>query len=177
VPFRGKGKINFVMWFWLHNFVGMKTCRTCGESKSIDFFSKRSVSTDGYNTRCKTCENSINKKWRDQHPEKMKEHFEKAKLNGNYKYCPRILDNIKKWKAKNNEKVKETKKRSERNNPIKFKEKKKRSKAARRKNITDGYVKSILKIRGFSSEHITPEIIEVQRLIVKTKRLCKTLQN
>jgi len=45
--------------------------------------------------------------------------------------------------------------------------------------LSDVYVKSCLKYSGFSKKEIesNPELIEIKRLIIKTKRLCKTLQN
>lgn len=45
--------------------------------------------------------------------------------------------------------------------------------------LPDSYLKRNLLKRGFSYEQIiiNSELIEVQKLIIKTKRLCKTLQN
>ena len=37
--------------------------------------------------------------------------------------------------------------------------------------IDDRYAKSLLKLNGFPKESITPELIEVKRIILKTKRL------
>jgi hypothetical protein len=39
------------------------------------------------------------------------------------------------------------------------------------------YVYKTLRGRGFEPKDITPELIETQRIIIKTKRLCKTLKN
>ena len=41
----------------------------------------------------------------------------------------------------------------------------------RTEKLTDGYVKNKLKQSGFPKESITPELIEVKRIILKTKRL------
>jgi len=44
--------------------------------------------------------------------------------------------------------------------------------------IGNGYVKAILKAKGFSIETINqyPELIELNREIIKSTRLCRTLQ-
>jgi|SRR5690554_5549578 len=39
------------------------------------------------------------------------------------------------------------------------------------------YIYTQLRNKGFKAEDITPELIDTQRLIIKTKRLCKTLKN
>ena len=46
-------------------------------------------------------------------------------------------------------------------------------------NLSDGYVKQKLRAKGFCSEEIedNPELVEVHKIIIKTKRLCKTLKN
>ena len=48
-----------------------------------------------------------------------------------------------------------------------------------RKGFPEYYIKQQLRSRGFTKQQIidNPEIIEVQRLMIKTKRLCKTSQN
>jgi hypothetical protein len=48
-----------------------------------------------------------------------------------------------------------------------------------RKGLPEYYIKQQLRSKGFTKQQIidNPEIIEVQRLMIKTKRLCKTLQN
>jgi len=40
--------------------------------------------------------------------------------------------------------------------------------------LNDSYVKKLLTNKGFERKKITPELIEIQRIITKTKRLCKT---
>ena len=40
--------------------------------------------------------------------------------------------------------------------------------------LKNTYIKAKLKAKGFLNQQITPELIEVQRIISKTKRLCKT---
>lgn len=43
-----------------------------------------------------------------------------------------------------------------------------------RDDLDDAYIKHTLRVKGFKKT--TKEIIELQRLILKNKRLCKTLQ-
>jgi len=44
-------------------------------------------------------------------------------------------------------------------------------------NLNDVYVKNLLKNLGFKSEQITPELIELKRITLKTERLCLQLKN
>lgn len=41
----------------------MKKCFECGESKPLEEFNKRSVCSDGFNPRCKTCTTSRHREW------------------------------------------------------------------------------------------------------------------
>lgn len=44
-------------------------------------------------------------------------------------------------------------------------------------NLSDTYIIQVLRNKGFKPNQITTEIIELQRQILKTKRICKTSQN
>jgi len=95
----------------------------------------------------------------------------KSGLRSHCKECEK--EYAKKWNLNNPEKVKENDKKWHLNNPEKLKETK--------KNYTNelgkGYLNSQLRSKGFKKEQITPELLEVQKIIIKTKRLCKTSQN
>ena len=43
-------------------------------------------------------------------------------------------------------------------------------------NLHDWYIKDLLKLTGFKPEQITPELIELKRITIKTERLCKQLK-
>ena len=43
--------------------------------------------------------------------------------------------------------------------------------------LKDGYVKDKLRRQGFKNEQITPELIELKRITLKTTRLCRQLSN
>ena len=45
------------------------------------------------------------------------------------------------------------------------------------KNLSDNYIKSKLRRTGFKNEQITPELIELKRITLKTTRLCRQLKN
>ena len=82
-----------------------------------------------------------------------------------------------KWNAENPEKIKASnakhfaKKYAE--NPEKFKARSTRSVA----DLKESYIKSKLRKQGFKNEQITPELIELKRITLKTKRLCLQLKN
>ena len=78
-----------------------------------------------------------------------------------------------KWQAENAEKNKArfTKWRAE--NP----EKDKAKKAKEVLSLARYYVKGVLVAQGFPKESITPELIELKRITLKTSRLCRQLKN
>ena len=44
-------------------------------------------------------------------------------------------------------------------------------------NLGNAYVKQRLRTQGFKNEQITPELIELKRITLKTTRLCRQLNN
>ena len=79
----------------------------------------------------------------------------------------------KEYYKENAEQIKEYQKEYAKKNAERIKEHKKEY----RKNLSDGYIKQEFKHQGYPPNQITPELIEVKRLIIKTKRLCKTSQS
>ena len=68
--------------------------------------------------------------------------------------------------------------KSNKNYFIKYDKEKNRNKARKAcKNLNYSYIKNNLKKQGFSSDNITLELIETKRILIKIKRLCKTLEN
>ena len=129
------------------------TCIKCNETKDISLFVKDNRIKKGISNMCKICRHTYYKKY-------FKENKEV------------ISENHKKFIAKNPECDRKYKKKYrlihsdiERDYFKKSVEK-----------LKDFYIKRNLKSKGFTKEQITPELIEVQRIIIKTKRLCKTLK-
>ena len=109
------------------------------------------------------------RKWRAENAEKIKTH--------NAKY-----------RAKNSEKTKASKAKWNRNNAEKIKthnakyrakntENIKTSNAKATSSLASHYVKRTLVSQGFKNEQITPELIELKRITLKTTRLCRQLKN
>ena len=105
-----------------------------------------------------------------------KENVEKAKAY-NVKYRAENPEKAKvysaKYRAKNPEKAKDYSAEYRAENPEKVK-------ARRAKYIgvlKDGYIKELLRQQGFKNEQITPELIELKRITLKTTRLCRQLKN
>lgn len=149
------------------------TCKKCGDTKDISLFSYSKKHKLKISNECKSCESKRTYDWRNENKEKCKTNRNNWKKNNpdkiklsnsisNKKNKESIYLKNKKWKDLNIEKVREQSRIKNNNNT---------------KNINDCYVKNIiLKPKGFTKEQITPELIEVQRIIIKTKRLCKTSQ-
>ena len=133
-----------------------KTCTKCKIIKSINNYSKYKYKPKKDGTQktairahCNDCKNEMTKNW----------------FNNNKGYK-------KQWRKENPNKVKqENKKRQNKHNKWHQKE---------RDKLKDSYVvKLITKRSSLTAETVRkhPELIEVKKIIIKTKRLCKTLQN
>ena len=166
----------------------VKICTKCGEGKPISEYKNILIKARIDGTRkpaqrssCKACDNKTTqdwlkrqdeykKKWRAKNPEKIRQENLRAKSRTD------------KWREDNKEELK-IRKSEYRKRPESKQKKNAWSRADGRKKISelsDTYV--IQKIRrgtGIKCETIRqyPELIETKRLIIQTKRLCKTSSN
>ena len=142
-----------------------KKCSKCREIKSIGEFYKNNSRKDGLYAYCKECSRKEHLNFIRNNPDKHKEYKKKFKdenLDWQKKYNNKYYQNHKKkykelgalWIKKNPEKLKEIS-------------------LNRASNCTDCYVKGLLKLNGFKKDQITSELIELKRMIIKTKRKIK----
>ena len=95
----------------------MKQCTKCKEVKPLEEFNKDKSKKDGLRYNCKSCTNSISKKWYKNNPEKGKANAKSwSKDNPD-----RVKSNKKNWIKENPEKVKAIDKKWYKNNPEKKK--------------------------------------------------------
>ena len=94
------------------------------------------------------------RKYRAENPEKIKAY----RAKGFAKNAEKNKARFNKWRAENPEKNKA-----------------KKAKAVL--SLARHYVKGILVAQGFQKESITPELIELKRITLKTSRLCRQLKN
>ena len=115
-----------------------------------------------------------------------KAYYEKTKAN---RYS-RVKHNIYKWRESNPEKYKIIKQEYYKDNKMQILERQKISYLKHREkrisyeklsseNLDDRYMKKHLLKIGYTRQDLrkNPELIESHKLIIKTKRLCKTSQN
>lgn len=163
-----------------------KVCTKCNKVKSIDCYSKYKykpkkdgTQKTGIRSYCNKCKNQMTKdwfdknkdykkQWRKENPEKVKQQNLRAK--------PRTD----KWRKENKKvlKVKKAKYRLKNIEHIKSKKPIEYKKAI--EELQDCYViTQITKRSNLTSKEIRnhPELIEAKRIIIKTKRLCRTSQN
>ena len=152
-----------------------KRCSKCGKIKSIDLF-RRGV--------CKECIKEYNRLYSIKNRDLI------AKIQREYQ-----ANNVEKIKAQRKEynssvaeirREKEAAYRQRRRELYDAKKAKdigafrERQRASMRKRIaslSDGYIKERLTKQGFKNEQITPELIELKRITLKTTRLCHQLKN
>ena len=109
------------------------------------------------------------RKYRLENAEKIKTH--------NARYYSENTEKIKtanvKYRAANPEKCKAYRAKWRENNPEKVKAKNDKYTT----ELKDAYIKAMLRQQGFKNEQITPELIELKRITLKTTRLCRQLKN
>lgn len=54
----------------------VKRCTTCGEAKTIEYFSPDKRSKGGFKSKCKPCRAEYNAQWYRDNPEKYQRHVE-----------------------------------------------------------------------------------------------------
>lgn len=150
-----------------------KECSKCGEVKEVGEFTESKKCKNGISGTCKKCTKEYNKKYR-------------------VKNCDKLLQLKRKWIDDNRNHVNESNRKYKKENSEKEHKYKTNYNNANRKQVNEKnlnrykyscehlgnmYVNSLLRQSGFTTEQINenPELIEVKRLIIKTKRLCKTL--
>jgi len=94
------------------------------------------------------------------------------------KYCFDCKVEIKKvWRNENHKRNIHTAKNYFQKNKTEINNKTRLLEANRRENVTDRYVSKLLREKnGFTIEQLknNPSLLEIKRLIIKTKRICKT---
>lgn len=144
---------------------GTFQCKKCGETKRWELFKKDKRKVHGIVYTCNSCNTLIQRKYygndllRKRSSEYGKKNKEKISIRKKRYYHDEGGKNITKQYARNNkEKVREWSFKKHKNS---------------RTNLTDYYIRAVLLKNGFSKEqiHQYPQLIEVQRLIIQTKRL------
>ena len=152
-----------------------KRCSKCGKIKSIDLF-RRGV--------CKECIKEYNRLYSIKNRDLI------AKIQREYQ-----ANNVEKIKAQRKEynssfaEIRREKEAaySQRRRELyeakkakdieAFRERQRASKREGVASLSDGYIKDQLRGQGFKNEQITPELIELKRITLKTSRLCRRLKN
>lgn len=158
-----------------------KVCTNCKYEKCIRDFYKDKKGKNGFRSCCKTCMNEFSSEYhknnsekrniyRQANSEKIKTYRAKYRKNNSEK----IKENRAKYYKDNHKRENSISAEYHKNNLEKIKE----LKAKRIEDLPDSYIRHQLKIQNYPQELINnPEIIEIKRITIKTKRLCKTSQN
>ena len=178
-----------------------KTCNKCNEPKTLDLFYTNKKYHLGVIGTCIECHKNQAKEWRaSEHGQSIRiSHYnlkketilEKSKIyreknkkeisNKRKEYRKNNLDTVarknKMYYENNKEKTLNHNKEYRKNNPEKTKQAAKRDYDRSSNNLTDRYVRNIIKRHYGTVKEIPQEIIELKRIIIKTYRLCQQLQN
>lgn len=149
------------------------TCKKCGESKIWGEFSRAKNTIYKIRFTCKVCTNTEYKIRRASNPDRIeyeKEWVEKnrEKIRGQSKL---------RWISKKTNSAFMAERRAYLQNYRDInREKTRETHRAYVKNLTPQYLNNRLRKKGFTAEQINqnPELINIQRIITQTKRLCKT---
>jgi hypothetical protein len=178
-----------------------KTCNKCNKAKTLDLFYANKKYELGVIGTCIECHKNRAKEWRaSEHGQTIRKLYynlkketiiEKSKIyrEKNKKEISNIkkeyrLANLDAMRSKSNNYYKNNKEKSldankqyRKNNPEKMKELAKKDYERSSQNLTDRYIRNIMKRHYGSVKEIPQEIIELKRIIIKTYRLCQQLQN
>ena len=178
-----------------------KTCNKCNKAKTLDLFYANKKYHLGVIGTCIDCQKTYSKEYRtSEHGQTTRiSHYnlnketiiEKSKIyrkknkkeisNRKKKYRKNNLDAIttrfKTYYENNKEKTLNYNKEYRKNNPEKIREIFKKDYQKSSENLTDRYIRNIMKRHYGSVKEIPQEIIELKRIIIKTHRLCQQLQN
>jgi len=152
--------------------VPSKCCSKCGEEKAL---SNYYIIYGKYVARCKPCYNADCKSYVERNKEKRK------KYQDNYNKANRDKQIVHKRnyqkKAKEILRQKGRKRYEENRDRLLAQTKNQQKKYA--EDLHDCYMRNHLRKLGFKKQEVEqfPEIKETVKLIIQTKRLCKTLQN
>ena len=144
----------------------MKKCNKCKEEKTASEFYKSKEGKYGVTSTCKKCHCVATRIWQKNNPEKViksQRLYDKKNLEKNSK-------RMSIWRENNYERNIQNARQWTKNNPDKIKQYSKKQAV----NLSDSMVRSIIRI---NKEDCPPELIEVKRLQLKIKRLCKTSKN
>jgi hypothetical protein len=156
----------------MKNELLLKCCSTCKIEKSVDLFCNVKTNIDGKSYRCKSCYKSIRELNKDALKNYAKIYREKNKQYiKNYSKTEKFKQSIKKYQKTKTYKISKSQYDKSDNN--------KNNRRIRYKkyigNLHNHYVRQNLTHRGFTIEQINnnPDLIEVQKQLIKIKRLCK----
>jgi len=178
-----------------------KTCNKCNETKTLDLFYTNKKYHLGVLGTCIECHKLRSKEYRaSEHGQNVRilnynakkeiiieksriyrEENKKALSERKKEYRLSNLEFMRfksRLKYENNkQKTLEINKRYRKNNPEKMRELSKKDYKRSSENLTDRYVRNIMKRHYPLVKEIPQEIIELKRIIIKTYRLCQQLQN
>lgn len=178
-----------------------KTCNKCNKEKTLDLFYANKKYYLGVIGTCNECHKIYNKKYRaSEHGQNIRKSnynlkketiIEKSKIyreNNKEKLSIRkkeyrisnldIVKNRGKLYYENNkEKLLIHFKEYRKNNPEKMKQLSKKDYEKSSENLTDRYIRNLIKRHHPLIKEFPQEIIELKRIIIKTHRLCQQLQN
>lgn len=150
-----------------------KTCKKCEETKSVNLFRKN---RNYFENSCIKCiyiwEKIKRKENKEVIAEKAKARYYLAKETNIelFKHKKHLSD--KKYREDNREIVSLRKKKYKIDNPEIIRKQSKKD----TENLRPYYVRAKLMAKGIPKNEITTELIDLQTIIIKTKRLCKTSQ-
>lgn len=145
----------------------LKNCTKCCTKKAMDCFGNRKDSIDGKRNQCKDCRTNENKIWKIANKEKVKVSDKKYRLKNILQINKKRTLSYSKY-YKNQWRIKY---------PEKYNSYHLKYERLFREDLGNEYISRLLCEQGFKRKDLTPELIETKKLIIKTKRLCKTLQN
>jgi len=167
--------------------IKLKSGKFWSEKAQIDFYESKYQSTKNFSMMLMLIRAIQNSKTKFEYLKQLTKQIENKCIKCNCsligrqllsKYCFDCKVEIKKvWRNENHKRNINTAKNYFQKNKTEINNKTRLLEANRRENVTDRYVSKLLREKnGFTIEQLknNPSLLEIKRLIIKTKRICKT---
>ena len=150
--------------------INMKKCRKCGEEKDEGEFGKNKTQIDRLHYYCKSCCSKIGKQNGVKYKDRLSKYRKEYRIRNKHEI--RLYQKI--YRKDHHETIIAKQRKYRDDNWEQYSLSLKMDSKSRRDRLDDSYVLSVICQRTrLKPSDIPPELIEVKRLIIKTKRLCK----
>lgn len=144
---------------------GYKTCRKCGEEKEYRHFS---IAKNSHSYQCNDCKNGYQKNRYDTDDDYRKSRNE---------YTNNYRENNKDYRQDHKGQCSVYYKKYAKNNVEKNRDRSRKISADNVRSLSDNYIKNLVTKHNKGIEYVPPQLIKLKRILIKSKRQLKIIEN